>query len=65
MADLVSAEEAGRILRPHDPLSAAAVRQRFSRAGIRARHGYLLDDVLSCLASSNKTDGESGDTDAQ
>lgn len=58
MPDLVSAEEAGRILRPDDPLSANAVRQRFHRAGIKSRRGYLLSDVIE-----NSKAGSQGDED--
>lgn len=40
--DLVSAERAGRIIRPNDLLSPGAARQRLYRAGVSEERGYPI-----------------------
>lgn len=40
--NLVSAERAGRVIRPNDPLSPGAARQRLYRAGVSEERGYPI-----------------------
>lgn len=43
--ELISAEEAGRVLNPTRPLSAAAARKTLYRADIGEVRGYPADEV--------------------
>ena len=55
---LVSAEELGRLINPDEPLSAAAVRQRCRRAGIRSRHGYPIEQVRGLITTTRMGEQE-------
>lgn len=43
--DLLSAEQIGRLLRPHDPMSASTVRKMLHREGVAEVRGYPVDQV--------------------
>ncbi|MGH3808915.1 MAG: hypothetical protein ACRDRU_20250 [Pseudonocardiaceae bacterium] len=46
----LSAEDVGRVLNPHQPLTAASARREMSRAGITEQRGYPANRVAGYAA---------------